>query len=144
MFFETYKFELINTGFLLTFLLVVRFVLNTLIGKISRKNGINLARIHLIQRYVSVTLLLIALIIIPFIFGTHFKDLALFFSSIFAVIGIGLFAIWSILSNITSGIIMFFSFPYKVGDKIHFDKILYFDDGKKNKIRSVFFIMNIV
>ena len=83
MFFETYKFELINTGFLLTFLLVVRFVLNTLIGKISRKNGINLARIHLIQRYVSVTLLLIALIIIPFIFGTHFKDLALFFSSIF-------------------------------------------------------------
>ena len=26
--------------------------------------------------------------------------------------------IWSILSNITSGVIMFFSFPYKVGDKI--------------------------
>ena len=34
------------------------------------------------------------------------------------MIGIGLFAIWSILSNVTSGIIMFFSFPYKVGDKI--------------------------
>ena len=29
-----------------------------------------------------------------------------------------LFAIWSILSNVTSGVIMFFSFPYKVGDKI--------------------------
>lgn len=118
MFFETYKFELINTGFLLTFLLVVRFILNTLIGKISRRNGINLARIHLIQRYVSVTLLLIALIIIPFIFGTQAHDLVVIFSSVFAVIGIGLFAIWSILSNITSGIIMFFSFPYKVGDKI--------------------------
>jgi small-conductance mechanosensitive channel len=40
------------------------------------------------------------------------------FSSVFAVLGIALFAIWSILSNITSGVIMFFSFPYKVGDKI--------------------------
>ena len=53
-----------------------------------------------------------------FIFGAQLKDLAVLFSSVFAVIGIGLFAIWSILSNITSGIIMFFSFPYKVGDKI--------------------------
>ncbi|MEO7317231.1 MAG: mechanosensitive ion channel domain-containing protein [Ginsengibacter sp.] len=42
-------------------------------------------------------------------------------SSIFAVIGIALFAQWSILSNVTSGVIMFFTFPYKIGDfiKIH-------------------------
>jgi small-conductance mechanosensitive channel len=26
---------------------------------------------------------------------------------------------WSILSNITSGIILFFSFPFKIGDTIH-------------------------
>jgi len=118
MFFEKYQFELITTGFLLLFLVLVRLILTTLITKISRKQGINLARIHLMNRYVSVTLLIIGLLIVPFIFGTHVKDLALVFSSIFAVIGIGLFAIWSILSNITSGIIMFFSFPYKVGDKI--------------------------
>ncbi|MBP0904104.1 mechanosensitive ion channel domain-containing protein [Mariniflexile gromovii] len=118
MFFETYKSELIATGILLLFLLIVRFISTTLITKISRKNGINLARIHLINRYVSVTLVLIGLLIIPFIFGTQPRELALVFSSVFAVIGIGLFAIWSILSNITSGIIMFISFPYKVGDKI--------------------------
>ncbi len=42
-------------------------------------------------------------------------------SSVFAVIGIGFFAQWSILTNITSGVIMFFTFPYKIGDyiKIH-------------------------
>lgn len=118
MFFETYKNELIITGFLLLFLLIVRFILTTLITKISRKNGINIARIHLINRYVSVTLFLIGLIVVPFIFGTKIEQLVVLFSSVFAVIGIGLFAIWSILSNITSGIIMFFSFPYKVGDKI--------------------------
>lgn len=118
MFFETHKSEFIAAGILLLFLLIVRFILTRFITKIYRKNGINLARIHLINRYVSVTLVLIGLIIVPFIFGTEAKDLAVLFSSVFAVIGIGLFAIWSILSNVTSGIIMFFSFPYKVGDKI--------------------------
>ena len=90
----------------------------TLIKKIGRKSGINDARIKLISRYVTVTLFLIALLIESFVFGAEPKDLAVVFSSVFAVIGIGLFAFWSILSNITSGIIMFFSFPYKVGDKI--------------------------
>lgn len=118
MFLENYKSEFIETGILLLFLLITRFILTTLITKISRKNGMNLARIHLINRYVSVTLFLIGLIIISFIFGKEAHDLIVLFSSVFAVIGIGLFAIWSILSNITSGIIMFFSFPYKVGDKI--------------------------
>jgi MscS family membrane protein len=118
MFFKSYQSEFIITGFVLLFLLIVRFILTFLITKISRKNGINLARIHLINRYVSVSLFLIALIIIPFVFGTDVHDLVFLFSSVFAVIGIGLFAVWSILSNITSGIIMFFSFPYKVGDKI--------------------------
>lgn len=118
MFFETYQTELIITGCILLFLLVIRYVLNTLITKISQKNGINMARIHLMHRYVTVALFILALVIIPFVFGVQAHDLVVIFSSVFAVIGIGLFAIWSILSNITSGIIMFFSFPYKVGDKI--------------------------
>lgn len=118
MFFQTYQQEFIYTGIVLLFLLVTRYFVNALIGKISRKNGINIARTQLMQRYVSVALLILALLIIPFIFGTQANDLVVLFSSVFAVIGIGLFAIWSILSNITSGIIMFLSFPYKVGDKI--------------------------
>ena len=39
-------------------------------------------------------------------------------SSILTVIGVALFAQWSILSNITAGIILFFSFPFKIGDRI--------------------------
>ncbi|MBP1839947.1 small-conductance mechanosensitive channel [Formosa algae] len=89
-----------------------------MIKKIGRKSGINEARIQLIQRYSTVTLFLIGLLFLSVILGAQPEDLALVFSSVFAVIGIALFAIWSILSNITSGVIMFFSFPYKVGDKI--------------------------
>lgn len=117
-FFITYKSELIYTAIILTILFIVRFILKVSIRKIGRKSNINEARIRLISRYVTVTLFLIAVLIESFILGAQPKDLALVFSSVFAVIGIALFAIWSILSNITSGVIMFFSFPYKVGDKI--------------------------
>ena len=118
MFFDTYHSELITSGIVLLILLLVKIIANTLVRKIGRKSSINDARIKLICRYVSVTLFLIALLIEAFVFGAQLKELTLLFSSIFAVIGIGLFAIWSILSNVTSGIIMFFNFPYKVGDKI--------------------------
>ena len=118
MFFETYQTELVISGIVLLLLLIVRFSSNTIIRKIGRKSGINDARIKLIHRYISVTLFILALVIEAFIFGAELKEMTLLFSSVFAVIGIGLFAIWSILSNVTSGIIMFFTFPYKVGDKV--------------------------
>lgn len=118
MFLKNYNDELIITGIVLLSLFIIRYTINFTIKKIAKKSDINTARIRLMQRYVSVTLLLIAIIIESFIFGAKFEDLAVIFSSVFAIIGIALFAIWSILSNITSGIIMFFNFPYKVGDKI--------------------------
>ncbi|GAA3584236.1 mechanosensitive ion channel domain-containing protein [Snuella lapsa] len=117
-FFTINQDKLIISGVVLFSLLIIRYIINFTITKVARKNGINEARIRLMRRYVTVTLFLITLLIEAFVFGTELEDLALIFSSIFAVIGIGLFAIWSILSNVTSGIIMFFNFPYKVGDKI--------------------------
>lgn len=117
-FFSTYQNEIINTIILFGIFGVISFILRQIIKKLGRRTGINEARVLLIGRYINVTLLLIALLILLFILGVEFEDLAVVFSSVFAVIGIALFAIWSILSNVTSGIIMFFSFPYKVGDKI--------------------------
>lgn len=118
MFFETYRNEFIISGFFLLSILIIRFITHFTITKVARKNGINDARIRLIRRYITVTLFLLTLLVEAFIFGAEFRELAVVFSSVFAILGIALFAIWSILSNVTSGIIMFFSFPYKVGDKV--------------------------
>jgi len=118
MFLKNLENELINSAILLVVFITIRFALKLVIKKIGHTSGINDARIGLISRYATVALFLIFLLFIAYVFGAEFKDLAVIFSSVFTVIGIALFAIWSILSNITSGIIMFFSFPYKVGDKI--------------------------
>lgn len=117
-FYMTYQNEIINTAILFAVLGVISLIFKVSIKRIGRRTAINKARVQLIIRYFNVTLLLISALILLFIIGFEFEDLAVVFSSVFAVIGIALFAIWSILSNVTSGIIMFFSFPYKVGDKI--------------------------
>ncbi|MCC4854167.1 mechanosensitive ion channel domain-containing protein, partial [Vibrio lentus] len=38
--------------------------------------------------------------------------------SIFAVLGVALFAQWSILSNLTASVLIFFVFPYRIGDRV--------------------------
>ncbi|WP_179346488.1 mechanosensitive ion channel family protein [Winogradskyella ursingii] len=117
-FFQPYLYEIIYTTILLVVLLIIRKIIVITVRKIGERSGTTEARAILIGRYVTVTLVLIAILVETYIWGVEPQQITLVFSSVFAVIGIGLFAIWSILSNITSGVIMFFSFPYKVGDKI--------------------------
>ncbi len=118
MFFETYKEELFYSAVVLLILCLFGFITNLIIRKRGKKYGIIKARINLICKYVTVSLFLIALLIEAFVFGVNFEDIAVIFSSVFAILGIAMFAVWSVLSNVTSGIILFFSYPYKVGDKI--------------------------
>ncbi len=117
-FFQNYRPEIINTAILFGILFIINIIFKIILRRIGKRSNIVVARVKLIERYVTVALFLIGLLIESFILGIEIEELVVLFSSVFAILGIALFAIWSILSNITSGIIMFFSFPYKVGDKI--------------------------
>jgi MscS family membrane protein len=75
-------------------------------------------RVLYIRKFARMSLFSIFLVSLCIIWGIDFKGMLIFASSFFAVVGISLFASWSILSNITSSIILFFSFPYKIGDEI--------------------------
>lgn len=52
------------------------------------------------------------------VLGLGYGEISVYLSSIFAVIGVALFAQWSLLSNITASVVIFFAFPYRVGDRI--------------------------
>jgi hypothetical protein len=60
-------------------------------------------RIVYIKKFFAVSLFSILLVVISIIWGFNFRGILILSSSLFAVIGIALFASWSILSNITSG-----------------------------------------
>ena len=55
---------------------------------------------------------------VTFILGIKIEDVAIFFSSLIALLGVAFFAQWSLLSNLTASIILFFYHPIKIGDKI--------------------------
>ncbi|MCZ8089596.1 MULTISPECIES: mechanosensitive ion channel domain-containing protein [Flavobacterium] len=59
-----------------------------------------------------------AILLIGAIWGLKQNQIALFTSTILTALGIAFFAQWSLLSNITSSIILFFNHPLKIGDTI--------------------------
>ncbi len=118
-FFKTHPNQVYISLVVLVVLAIIHLILSKIIRRIAKKSNMVYARVKLVGRYISVVLLLIAILLEAIIFGVDMSDIVVVFSSVFAVIGVGLFAVWSILSNVTSGIVMFFSFPYKIGDKIH-------------------------
>ncbi|MDT0607337.1 mechanosensitive ion channel domain-containing protein [Croceitalea rosinachiae] len=117
-FIKDYQTELTTTLIVLVVFLILRFLAVMTIRKIARISDINQVRAVLVGRYITFGLFFILVVAMIFIWGVDFKELGLILSSIFAVLGVALFATWSILSNITSGIILFFYFPFKIGDRI--------------------------
>lgn len=116
--FIEFEYQIIWTTVVVFGLLFLRLALKQSAKRIARRDELNFARTRLIFKYINVLVSFIAIFSLLLIWGVEVRELTLIFSSVFAVIGIGLFAIWSVLSNITSGVIMFFSCPYKIGDKI--------------------------
>lgn len=114
----TFKSEIIYTIVIVVVLLIIQFTMKQAAHRVGKRSEIHITRTRLMFKYINILVFLTAVFALAFAWGVGYKDLSLIFSSVFAVIGVALFAIWSILSNITSGIILFFSFPYKIGDKI--------------------------
>lgn len=108
---------------LTTLLIVVSYMvlinfLTSFISKIGRQKSVPPYRIKYITKTLKISITLFFLMLLILSFGIDYAQVSLFLSSIFAVIGVALFAQWSILSNITASMIIFFAFPYRVGDKI--------------------------
>ncbi|MGY5451596.1 mechanosensitive ion channel domain-containing protein [Agarivorans sp. MS3-6] len=108
--------------------------LNQLVLKIGQERSIAKARIHYVTWVLRSIMALVLLMILSIISDVGFNDFGVFFSSVFAVIGVALFAQWSILSNVTASIIVFFFFPYRVGHQV---KILDGDNSIEGRLEEI-------
>jgi small-conductance mechanosensitive channel len=117
-FFNYYLKEEISTGVLLLLVCIARTIVSKLIRKYAKTSQIIERRTNLVIKYINILINILALITLILIWGVQAKDIFITISSVATVIGVAMFAQWSILSNITSGIILFFSFPFKIGDII--------------------------
>lgn len=110
------NYLLFGLTFVLFFVLIQ--VVSSWIKRYGDKKEISLLRIRYITKTVNIALLVFFSIVLINLTGIEYAQISIFLSSVFAVIGVALFAQWSILSNVTASLIIFFSFPYRVGDKI--------------------------
>ena len=119
--------------------LLLRFLITLFLKRIQHKFGFQEARIIVINKVISILIYITAATFISFIWGVNDEQFLLFVSSFLTVLGIALFAQWSILSNITAGIILFLNYPVKIGDTI---TILEKDNNITGEIKDIgaFFI----
>lgn len=136
VFLRDFSSELLGTLVALGIFLVVRYLLVKTIRRIGRISDISRIRTRLVIRYVTFGLFVVLMVALILIWGVNIKELGLIISSIFAVLGVALFATWSILSNVTAGIILFFYFPYKIGDRIRLQDKDFPDEAIIVDIRS--------
>lgn len=106
-----------------TVLLIIIYTVGTLFIKKairarSEKNKFKISRQKYTTKFFNFVWAIIILTLIAIAWDVSFKGLSIYFASIFTVIGVAFFAQWSILSNITSAIILFFEHSFKIGNDI--------------------------
>lgn len=138
--------ELLNIKFIETLIALVVFVIlrllaNRIIDKTVTRSYMQKTRGKVIKKALNLILILTAAIFILIVWGVDQTELAFFIGSVLTVIGIALFAQWSILSNITSGIILFFNHSVKLDDTITIMDKEYDIEGRVSDIGLFFVIL---
>lgn len=102
--------------------------------RLGQKKSVDAYRVSYITKTLNFAILIVFVMIIVSFLGLQYSQVTIFLSSIFAVLGVALFAQWSILSNITASLIIFFSFPYRVGEHI---KVVDKDDDISGTVEGI-------
>ncbi|HEY1197067.1 mechanosensitive ion channel family protein [Flavobacterium sp.] len=119
--FKEYSREIIATIVLIAILIVLRMIIAKLVKQFAATSQLFEHRTNLVIKYINILMNILVTTTLILIWGVKTDDIFVTVSSIATVIGVAMFAQWSILSNITAGMVLFFSFPFRIGDtiKIH-------------------------
>ena len=110
-FINAYIREQISSLVVLLLVVILRLIASKLIRSFAKRSQTIEQRTRLVIKYIHLFVNLLAGLALVVIWGVNTKDIIIAVSSFMTVVGIAMVAQWSILSNITSGIILFFLFP---------------------------------
>lgn len=120
---------LISLGLVLFYIIATRRIVPLLYQTLANSNlreGIN-KRAYLIFRLLSVLVLAMALCVV---WGIEIRGLLVLASSVIAVVGVALFAAWSLVSNVTAFFILLGQKTYSEGKYIRIMDGGHFVEGK--------------
>lgn len=116
---DSYKIQIIESLIVLVAYGVLYYVNHSLVSKVFQSVArIDTGQRKVYRKVVNLFMSIVLVVILSAIWGVDQNEIALFVSSVLTVMGIAFFAQWSILSNITASLILFFNHPLKIGDTI--------------------------
>jgi len=98
--------------------LISRKIIKRLVHRHGTKHDFDKSRMLYISKITGLANSIVFGILLGFVWEISLSGLSLYFASIFTVVGVALFAHWSILSNLTASVVLFFFFPYRIGSHI--------------------------
>ena len=115
---EFYKLQIFETALVLIFLILVKVIARNSINRILSKFDFGVERKRISHKIVNLFISLFGLIFLAGIWNIDRSQLMVFITSTITLVGVGFIAQWSILSNVTSSLILFFNHPMKLGQEI--------------------------
>ncbi|MCS5422272.1 MULTISPECIES: mechanosensitive ion channel family protein [Psychrilyobacter] len=103
---------------LIVVFLIVRMIFYKGIERFGRKKFLSHERIKITERFVVFFVGIIIFSTLLLVWGVKLREFFLIIATTFTIIGTACFASWSNLSNISSGVILFFNYNIKLGDKV--------------------------
>lgn len=134
------EIKILETAIAIILFFIIRIVIIKLIDRTVTKSILQKTRGKIIKKIFRIVLSSITVIFILTVWGVDQSELFVFMASILTVMGIALFAQWSHLSNLTSGIIIFFNHSVKLDDTVSIIDKDYEVEGRISDI-GLFFVM---
>lgn len=113
-----FKIQILETLGIIAFYIISILVIKVIINNSLVKTQVEKTRRSIITKGLHLFVFITAFILLAGVWGLEQNEIAVYASTILTALGIAFFAQWSLLSNITSSIIIFFYHPLKIGDRI--------------------------
>ncbi len=115
---KPFQLQLLQTIIMLVTLASTKILLRSIVNKFMNKFHFALERKRIISKIINFFIIMVGFVVAIAIWGVDSQQVILFITSALTILGIGFFAQWSILSNITSSLILFFNHPIRIGGHI--------------------------
>jgi small-conductance mechanosensitive channel len=128
------KIQIIETAIILGCYILLYFIFKTIINNFLKKTNLERGRRKMAIRSFQLFTTMTAIILLTGVWGFKQNQISLFASTILTALGIAFFAQWSLLSNITSSILIFFNHPVKLG---YYIKVLHKDYHYEGEVTAM-------
>lgn len=115
---EMHQIQIIETIIIFVGYIGTHIITNTFINNTLKKTHLQRGRRKVIVKAVHLFLFITLVILLSAVWGLKQSEIAVFVGTILTALGIAFFAQWSLLSNITSSLLLFFNHPIKIGDTV--------------------------